>query len=196
MKKIILPTLLLLLSLLCLKPVFSKKIFSRNAEVYQASKSRIDSVKISCKKLHVQQTGIIFSRYIDQHLFPYWIGTPWDFNGTTEIPRQGFIACGYFVTTVLRDAGVKLQRVKLAQLASEQMIQSLTKQIEHYGTCSFADFIQKVKAKGIGLSIIGLDNHTGFLYYDGKELYFIHSSYVGTAAVAKEIAANNDILKN
>jgi hypothetical protein len=53
-----------------------------------------------------------------------------------------------------------------------------------------------VKAKGIGLSIIGLDNHTGFLYYDGKELYFIHSSYVGTAAVAKEIAANNDILKN
>ena len=50
------------------------------------------------------------------------------------------------------------------------------------------------KAKGKGIAIIGLDNHTGFLYNDGKELWFIHSSYVGTGAVAKEQASDNRIL--
>ena len=165
-----------------------------NTKRYTLAIQGMDSVKRVCRTSK-QDAGIVFARYIDQQLIPHWIGTPWDFNGTTQIPGEGYIACGYFVTTVLRDAGVTIQRVKLAQLASEQMIKSLTRKIEHYSDCSFQDFIQKVKAKGVGISIIGLDNHTGFLYYDGRELYFIHSSYVGTAAVAKEVASRNAILQ-
>src|SRR5205823_2478360 len=34
-------------------------------------------------------------------LFPAWAGTPWDYNGTATRPREGKIACGYFVTTLL-----------------------------------------------------------------------------------------------
>ena len=128
-------------------------------------------------------------------MVPYWIGTPWDYNGVTQKPNEGYIACGYLVTTVLRDAGVSINRVKMAQCASEQMINSLTSNKENYSKLPFENFIQTVKQKGEGIGIIGLDNHTGFLYNDGKELYFIHSSYVGTGKVDKEIAANNSILK-
>ena len=43
--------------------------------------------------------------------FEHWKGTPWDFNGTTRTPGEGAIACGYFVTTVLEQAGFKIERV-------------------------------------------------------------------------------------
>ena len=53
---------------------------------------------------------------IDAH-FEHWKGTPWDFNGTTRIPGQGTIACGYFVTTALQDAGFDLPRYRCGQMA-------------------------------------------------------------------------------
>ena len=162
---------------------------------YAASLKIMDSLKQHSSRMKTKTRGELFAINIDTKIIPHWIGTPWDFNGTTQIPNQGFIACGYFVTTVLRDAGILINRVKMAQCASETMIRSLTTKIKNYSSLSFDAFIQDIKAKGIGLSIIGLDNHTGFLYFDGVELYFIHSSYVGEGKVAKEIASQNDILK-
>ena len=40
-----------------------------------------------------------FLRNITQEVFSYWYKTQWDFNGITQTPQQGKIACGYFVTT-------------------------------------------------------------------------------------------------
>ncbi len=165
-------------------------------DTYPQTLLKTDSIKNDCKVRNVREAGFIFSDFVVQQLIPYWIGTTWDYNGVTQEPGRGSIACGYFVTTVLRDAGVHINRVKQAQCASELMINSLTRVKENYSRLSFADFIQKVKAKGKGLSIIGLDNHTGFLYFDGEQLYFIHSSYVGDGKVAKEIASENSILQN
>ena len=165
-------------------------------EAYKNSLQKVDSMKAVCKAMSVDKAGIAFAQFIDRRLVPYWIGTPWDFNGITQTPNEGMIACGYLVTTILRDAGVSINRVKQAQCASEQMINSMTHVKENYSRLPFEDFIKKVKAKGPGISIIGLDNHTGFLYCDGSELYFIHSSYVGEGKVAKEIAADNSILQN
>lgn len=161
---------------------------------YTQAKSEIRQLKASCRKMSTQKAGEAFASYVDKKLIPHWIGTPWDYNGVTQQPGQGKIACGYFVTTVLRDAGVKINRVKMAQCASETMINSLTKNKVNYSRFSFQDFITKVKAKGKGISIVGLDNHTGFLYNDGQELWFIHSSFVGTGAVAKEKARFSSVL--
>src|ERR1043165_5518098 len=66
-----------------------------------------------------------FLRNITQEIFTYWYGTDWDFNGTTQTPKQGKIACGFFVTTVLRDAGFDLPRIAWAQLPSESMIKKV-----------------------------------------------------------------------
>ncbi len=142
----------------------------------------------------IKKSGEAFATYIDKEIVPFWLGTPWDYNGITQTPGKGKIACGYFVTTVLRDAGVKINRVKMAQCASETMINSLTKKKVNYSANSFTAFIEKVKAKGKGLSVIGLDNHTGFLYNDGKELWFIHSSVAGTGKVVKEKARSSGVL--
>lgn len=118
-----------------------------------------------------------FIASITDSLLPYWYDTDWDFNGTTEVPGKGSIACGYFVTTVLRDAGVNINRVKLACCASEEMIKSLVpeKHIQRFSNIPIKDFVKAVKKSGDGLYVVGLDNHTGFIVCDKGTVRFIHS---------------------
>ena len=138
----------------------------------------------------------IFTRAVTETIIPGWIGTNWDFNGSSQTPQQGSIACGYFVTTILRDAGLKLARIKLAQCASEQMIVSLVqpKYIHRYSQVSMDEFMKSIQDQGYGLYIVGLDNHTGFIFNDGNDTWFIHSTFVGTRNVQKEKAATSWIL--
>ncbi len=114
---------------------------------------------------------------ITQKMFPHWYGTPWDYNGTTVVPGEGTIACGYFVTTVLRDAGLRIPRVKLAQCASEPMIKKFTKDIKRFHNRDIDDVIAYLKKREDGLYIAGLDSHTGFIYKKGTTMKFVHSSY-------------------
>jgi len=95
----------------------------------------------------VSQSRSAVVRTIYAEIFPNWYGTGWDFNGTTEVPRQGKIACGYFVTTVLRDAGWKVQRARLAQQASENIVLSLTSEpyIKRFRRVAIDDFVRTVK---------------------------------------------------
>ncbi len=178
--------------------------------------SRVTAIKTisydSCKEaiLHYRQknkTGWdslpkavkekIFTKAVTESIIPNWIGTAWDFNGTSEIPKQGSIACGYFVTTILRDAGLNIARIKLAQCPSEQMIHSLVqaKYVHRFSNIVMGDFIRSIQQQGYGLYIVGLDNHTGFIYNDGTEIYFIHSTFVGTRNVQKEKAGLSWVLQ-
>jgi len=139
----------------------------------------------------------IFTCAVVETIIPGWIGTPWSFNGTSQTPQKGSIACGYFVTTILRDAGLALARIKLSQCASEQMITSLIqpKYIQRFSNVEMGVFIRSIEQQGYGLYVVGLDNHTGFIYNDGKEIYFIHSTFVGTRNVQKEKAFSSDVLR-
>ena len=140
----------------------------------------------------------IFTRAVAETIIPGWIGTGWSFNGISEKPQEGSIACGYFVTTILRDAGLNLARIKLAQCASEQMILSLIqpKYVQRFSNVPMDNFIAAIQQQGYGLYIVGLDNHTGFIYNDGTDIYFIHSTFVGTRNVQKEKAATSIVLKS
>jgi hypothetical protein len=153
--------------------------------------------KAGWNKLSIQQKEKLFTAATVETIIPCWIGTPWDFNGTTETPQQGKIACGYFVTTVLRDAGLPIARIKLAQCASEQLVTALIqpKYIHRFSNVANDNFIQAVQQQGFGLFIVGLDNHVGFIYNDGTEIYFIHSTFVGTRNVQKEKAAASSVLR-
>lgn len=139
----------------------------------------------------------VFTDLLNEYIVPPWIGTPWDFNGVTQVPGKGEIACGYFITTLLRDAGVQLNRVRLAQCASGKIISTLVQPAYHknHSHLSFEDFIMEIKRKGKGVFIAGLDFHTGFLLNDGKELYFIHSNYIGRVGVVKETALASRALR-
>lgn len=134
--------------------------------------------------------------FITDSLLPCWYGTEWNFYGTTETPRKGTIACGYFVTTVLRDAGINLNRIKLSQCASEEMIKKVTRKesISRFRNKPQQEFINEMLQKEPGLYIVGLDFHTGFIYHNGKELFFIHSSYAYPKKVIREKADQSGVL--
>jgi hypothetical protein len=150
------------------------------------------------KKVVLEKASKVLVSSIYNEIFPAWYGTDWDFYGTTETPKQGKIACGYFVTTVLRDAGVKVQRVSLAQQASENIIKSLTTAafIKRFHNAQIENFVADVKTLGEGLYIVGLDVHVGFILDDGNEVWFIHSSYVEPSEVIKEKALESPILSS
>jgi hypothetical protein len=184
-----------------LKPSANRQNAAVTALNYDSCKKYILLIKqknkISWAKLAKLQKEKLFTNAVTQSIIPAWIGTAWDFNGITQTPQKGSIACGYFVTTVLRDAGLNLARVKLAQCASEQMITALVqaKYVERFSNLPITNFITAIKQKGYGLYIVGLDNHTGFIYNDGKEIYFIHSTFVGTRNVQQEKAAASWVLQ-
>jgi hypothetical protein len=121
-------------------------------------------------------------------IFPHWYGTKWDFNGITQTPREGKIACGYFVTTTLKHMGYNINRVKIAQQASSHIITTMcgkgkTKVIGHNNKAGLNKYILSQKD---GVFICGLDNHVGFIQKKGKAVYFIHSSGFKPQKVIKE----------
>ncbi len=149
------------------------------------------------KALH-EQARHLFIRSIDGAIFPYWYGTRWSFHGTSQIPGQGSIACGYFVTTVLRDAGVQLKRVGLARVASEQMIRALVEErnIERFSDVSIEHFVNTLRGyERRGMYIVGLDRHTGFLHVEDGRVSFIHSSGALPFAVIREEAMQSSVLR-
>lgn len=115
-----------------------------------------------------------------QDVFPAWYGTDWAFHGTTTKPGEGAVACGYFVSTCLLHAGFKVERVKLAQQASQKIIETLMAKSERdilAGGKSMKEVREYLTKKGDGIYIVGLDSHIGFIFVSGEDMAFIHSSY-------------------
>jgi hypothetical protein len=148
------------------------------------------------KEAALQAAGKRLRTAIIDDIIPYWYGTPWDFNGITRTPGTGQIACGYFVTTVLQDAGIILERAGLAQLASSEIIKALC--VGHtYDWISGKtreQFLEGMKAKPEGIYIVGLDNHIGFLQHTAAADWFIHASYLDPVCVVKEKAGASKVL--
>ena len=138
----------------------------------------------------LHRAGNLFLEELTGTLIPFWIGTDYDFYGQTYIPGKGEIACGYFVTTLLEDMGVPLDRNGLAKMASEQMIKELVapKHIKRYSNQPLKRVLADIEFEGKGVYIVGLDTHTGFIINNGKEIYFAHASGRNPWAVIEESA--------
>lgn len=148
-----------------------------------------------------RQTAILThaQRYLERTLsdsiFHYWYGTAYDFNGTTQQPRQGKIACGYFVTTTLQQLGFSIPRVLLAQQPASVILRSLSqrKSIKVYN--SLTALKKHMDAQPQGLYLIGLDTHVGFLWKTERDLYIVHASQSGNNQVSKELWKASTVLK-
>ena len=90
----------------------------KQAERYRAADQAAKVVILNESRKHIE-TELL------QDIFPAWYGTDWAFHGTSTKPGEGAIACGYFVSTCLLHAGFKVERVKLAQQASQKIIETL-----------------------------------------------------------------------
>ncbi|MCL2591619.1 MAG: hypothetical protein FWD67_12315 [Betaproteobacteria bacterium] len=125
----------------------------------------------------VREAQTYLTTTISDSLFPYWYGTPWSFNGTTKVPKQGTIACGYFVAGILSDAGFQVPRVKWAQSASEPVIVKIASNVQRFHNQPISKLIDYLNHQGDGLYIVGLDYHVGFISKTGNNHRFIHSNY-------------------
>ena len=134
------------------KPNKISKVISQNISItapinYDSCKRKIDTIKTAYKTswstIPIKEKEKVFTASITETIVPAWIGTQWAYSGTTEVPQKGSIACGYFVTTVLRDAGLPLARIRLAQCASEEMIKKLVGEnyIKRFSNVIFKEFI-------------------------------------------------------
>lgn len=163
---------------------------------YEAIKKRCQSLFEEHKKKNLPATKQKLISYLVDSLIPCWYGTPWDYNGTTEVPGEGKIACGYFVTTTLRDAGMKINRVKMAQCVSQNLLYDLCGDFKKFSDKPLDYFVKEVARMGYGLYIVGLDNHTGYIYHDGKDVWFIHSGVYSPRCALKELASGSITLNN
>lgn len=138
-----------------------------------------------------RQKGVIldsarnyFTKFLLNKIIPHWYGTIWDFNGYTNTPNKGVIACGYFISTSLKHAGVNMNRYTYAQQAGMNEAKTLAPdnsfhlfEIQcHEEIDSVMDILEKTFRDG--LYTIGLSNHVGYLYIHQKTAYFIHSNYI------------------
>jgi hypothetical protein len=127
---------------------------------------------------------------LTRQLLPAWYGTPWEFYGATRTPRSGSIACGYLVSTVLADAGFRVERVRMAQQPAEYIVKTLvpSRRTWRFRSRPVSEVVERVKREGEGLYLVGLDYHVGFLWNDGTRVSMCHASYLGTAEVLCEDA--------
>lgn len=138
--------------------------------------------------ISLDSAGRKFEELLINRIIPYWYGRPWTFEGHTNSPDSGTIACGYFVSTTLKHCGVNLNRYRLAQQAALHEVQSLAIKDTLYRHFISSDTLHNHLEKSLsnGLYIVGLDNHVGYLLKHKKSLYFIHSSYLEPASVMIE----------
>ena len=167
---------------------------------YANTKLAVGHIRAGLKAKYTLKDSALLERYfvhvVVDSIMPYWYGTPWDFNGTTQIPGKGAIACGYFISTVLRDAGLPINRVKMGQMDSEGIIRLLAEKRDTklFYEKPLSDVMAWLRSHGNGLYIIGLDCHVGFILVDASGCWFIHSKWFGEKAVVKEDAATSNIL--
>lgn len=159
-------------------------------------------------------SNYLYSKLLNA-IVPHWYGTEWDFNGYTNTPNDGEIACGYFVSTTLKHLGFNINRYKMAQATGldEAKLLQAKSELKIYSGLSFQALKTKINSVySDGIYFVGLDNHVGYILIKDKELYFLHSSYCDDKVVIElaetspcfgsnlyvfaEITTNKTLIKN
>jgi hypothetical protein len=150
-------------------------------EQYRKARSAEDKEKI-------EYEARVILEMIMPEMMRCWLGTGYDFNGVAERPGGGKIACGYFVSTLIRDAGFKVNRYKLAQQPSENILRTFVgsencqlRVGEKYD--KYADWLEAIEP---GIYLMGLDTHVGFVVIEESGMRFLHSSGISKAGVVEE----------
>ncbi len=181
---------------LVLALILSGSAYTKSANDLHAHRVELSAVyqrtPISARKLLRNRARAVLLHSIRDHMLQAWIGTDWDFNGTTTTPNSGQIACGYLVSTVLQHAGFRLQRFRVAQQAAENIVKTLAGsdgdslspgRIWRFRNAEIKEVLGPIRRGGDGVYVIGLDYHVGFLVKRGELIEFCHSSYLGEAKV-------------
>jgi len=130
----------------------------------------------SCKKY------ILY--HFEHSILPYWVGRPWTYEGHTNTPYSGSIACGYFVSTTLKHMGFNWNRYELAKMYSRQIVEIVCDTNKVFQ--DKAKFFKYCHQLEDNLYILGLSNHVGFILKSKGKIRFVHSNYIDGIGPDKE----------
>ena len=176
------------------------KIKTDNILTYNQIKKSIQKKIETSNQIDNDSIAQLFELCLLNRIIPRWENTPWSFEGHTSIPQKGEIACGYFVSTTLRDVGMNLNRYKLAQQSPINEAKSLS--LNRKVITIFEEDINKriLKIKNNikdGIHFIGFDeSHVGYIYKKGQDLYLIHSNYLGGERVEIEKVEKSEVFQS
>lgn len=172
---------------------------------YASTKVAADRLRLGLKEgirsgtISFDRVRTAFANQLVDKIIPHWYGTPWSFGGHTAIPNKGEIACGYFVSTTLRDMGINLNRYKLAQkspIDEAKMISCgavINKVVQDSPEKAFEEIDRLTEE---GLYFIGFDEgHVGYLLKREGELFLIHSNYFSPVSVCMETLKESRVFK-
>jgi len=152
---------------------------------------------LSLQNLSSDSISALFKEALLYKVIPFWEGTKWSFEGHSSQPKKGRIACGYFVSTTLRDVGLHLNRYKLAQQSPINEAKSLAihSEVKEFYANTKVENIEKMKEElKEGIHFIGFDqSHVGYLLNEGGQLYLIHSNYINQVGVMIEPIEQSDV---
>lgn len=80
---------------------------------------------------------------------------------------------------------------RLAQSASERIVRTLApaEEVIRLGSGDVGAVLDRVRARGEGIYLVGLDYHVGFLVHRGERMELCHASYLPPVKVVCEPAA-------
>lgn len=170
--------------------VINKENSSR--ETYNKTLAEVELFRASAAPYSKDSIRKYLLHRLEKDVFPAWYGTDWDFNGTTELPGEGSIACGYLVSTILKQIGFNLNRYKLARQTASNIIKSTCDKssVQYYK--SIGSIHSDLKSKP-GLYIIGLDYHVGFIISSQNKVWFFHSDYFSDKVIKEEILSSTNL---
>ena len=150
--------------------------------------------KNSDSSLVVREVSNYLFEQLTENVLPAWYGTPWDFNGISNAPNAGEIACGYFVTTTLKHVGFNLNRYKLAQQGAATIAEEIcgASHCQWYNDLDF--MMSDILSKQDGLYVLGLDYHVGFISKETEGVYFIHSDFYSGKVIRENAHHSESIL--
>lgn len=153
--------------------------------------------------IRAEARSFVTTAIVDQ-LFPAWLGMPWGLGRNSTANRAHApgmtVACGYFVSAVLENAGLRVQtRFSYAQAPALQVQRTLAPgpgEVHRYFSVPGETLAAEIARLGAGLYIIGLANHIGFVVVDAAGVRLVHASYTGAQVVTSEPLATAQAIIN
>lgn len=163
---------------------YSKKLIQIQTDRVELKKNKVSNDSIKDYLLYQFETQV----------YPEWIGTPWDYNGYTNTPKQSSIACGYFVSTTLKHMGFNWNRYELAKMYSQQIVEDLTDTA--FVLNNITELHTYIRYQPDNLYLLGLSSHVGLVIKREGKIWFIHSNYYDFKGPDKENLFESDALKD
>lgn len=164
---------------------------------YQSVKEEIEKLRTNllAQELSTDSLSQLFKTSLLNKIIPFWEGTKWSFEGHTSTPQKGEIACGYFISTTLKHAGINVNRYRLAQQSPINEAKSLACDINLLTVNGYTteENINTIKQQlKDGIHFIGFSSmHVGFLLKENDQLYLIHSNFYDNEGVIIERAESS-----